>query len=120
MNDKVKPAPVIDEFEAPESKEVQVTIREKTATYIISDISSSLMTELLGPLQDVNEKKRPGAQRDAQARLIAACVKRGDGREITFEEALVFRVAVSKALEQHVLDFNGFGAKAAQAEAKNE
>jgi len=114
MNDKTK----LDDFETPEEEAVEITVRGKTATYLIHDVSSAAMNQLLAPLNHQDAAKKAQAQRDAQARIIAACVKRGDGREITFDEASGFRVALSKQLEQAVLTFNGLNTEGGN-EAKN-
>ena len=114
MNDKTKS----EDFEAPGSEEIEVTIRGKSHTYIVSEISGATVNELFAPLQSNNAEKKAKAAKELTARVIALCIKRADGSPITFEEAAGFRVVLQKKLEKAALEFNGLTPEA-EADAKN-
>ena len=108
----------IDDIECPDEVRVTIKLGDKSAEYIISEVSAGKMVELISPLNQQDEAKKAQAQRDAQAKIISTCVKRGDGREITFAEAKAFRTKLTRELERHALTVNGIG-KEAEEEAKN-
>lgn len=97
----------LDDFESPEEEAIEITVRGKKATFIIRDISSAAMNQMVAPLNSQDAAKKAQAQKDAQAKIISACIKRADGRAITFEEASNFRTALAKQLEKAAMEFNG-------------
>lgn len=116
MNDKANNQ---DDFEAPGSEEIEITIRGKTGKFIVHDISGEDVTQVFAPLQTTDPAKKTRAQRELKARIIAAMVWRADGSTITFEEASKFRVVLQNKLEEAALKFNGLVPEA-EADAKNE
>ncbi len=113
MNDKTQ-----DDFEAPGSEEVEITIRGKTGKFIVQDVSGPEVTELFAPLQSNDPAKKTKAQRELKARIIASMVWRADGSTISFDEASKFRIVLQNKLEEAALKFNGLVPEA-DAEAKN-
>ena len=107
-----------EDFEAPGSEEVEITIRGKTAKFVLNDVSGDEVTKLFAPLQSTNPDKKLKAQRELKARIISSMVTRADGSAITFEEASKFRIALQTKLEEAALKFNGLVPEA-DAEAKN-
>jgi hypothetical protein len=114
MNEKVKS----DAFEAPDQITVDITIRDKTAQYIIREESGAKFTELFADVNSDDPTKKRKAQRDLPANLIAACVWRGDGSSITFAEASAMRHTLQKRLSAEVLKLNAL-TDDAEADAKN-
>ena len=107
-----------EDFEAPGSEEVEITIRGKTAKFVLNDVSGDEVTQLFAPLQNTNPDRKLKAQRELKARIISSMVTRADGSAITFEEASKFRIALQTKLEEAALKFNGLVPEA-DAEAKN-
>jgi len=103
MNEKVKS----DDFEAPGEAEVEITIRGKTATYIIREASGERFSELFADVNSSDPAKKVKAQKKLPAQLIAECVWRSDGSSISFEEASRFRHVLQKRLQEEVLKLNG-------------
>jgi hypothetical protein len=103
MNEKLKS----DDFEAPGEAEVEITIRGKTATYIIREASGERFSELFAGVNSTDPTKKAKAQKKLPAELIAECVWRSDGSSITIEEASRFRHVLQKRLQDEVLKLNG-------------
>lgn len=115
MNDKAK----LDDFEAPGQETVEISIRDKSKSYIILEASGEDFNELFAPLNNTTDPtKKAKAAKELPAKLIAKCVWHEDGSSITFEQASGFRHALQKKLQEAVMKFNGLTNDADDA-AKN-
>lgn len=114
MNDKA----TLSDFEACGQETIEITIRDKTATYILNEASADTFNQLFAPINSEDKVKKDRATRELPAKIIAACVWRADGSSITFEQASSFRHALQKKLQKAVLDFNGLTDDADEAAKK--
>ncbi len=108
-----------NDFEMPDKEEVEITIRGKTAKYLVLDVSGDTINKLFGP---VNNAKTPEAKTKAAnesvPKMIAECVQREDGSVITVEEATKFRYVLQKKLQEEVIRVNALTADAEDAAKK--
>ena len=109
----------LNDFEAPGQEEIEVTIRGKTAKYIVREVSGATINDLFSPVNNATTpEKKAQAAKESIAKIIAACVLRADGSKITAEEANKFRFTVQQALQKKIMELNGLGPDA-DAAAKN-
>jgi hypothetical protein len=91
-----------DDFEAPEQYPTEITIKGKTRTYVISELSDA---DVMTTFRVTDDKGNRDARLVASfnARVIAKCVRREDGTPITADEARKMRQPLAAALVAAVL-----------------
>lgn len=107
-----------DDFESPQSTTHDVTIGDKTRSYVFHEMSAGAVQELFADVNSNDAAKKSKASKLIQRKLISKCVSRADGTPITEDEAANFRTALTKQLERKILEVNGMTPEA-DAEAKN-
>lgn len=99
----------LDDFEAPNGFEREITLHGKTRKYFITELSDAECRRVFNTTNDKGVSD-PDKVATFPARAVAACVKRPDGSEITFAEAREMRRPLLDALIKEVLDIHGYGA----------
>jgi hypothetical protein len=109
----------LNEFESPGQEEVEITIRGKSAKYLIREVSGAKINDLFAPLRNATTpEKKDKAARESIAKVIAACVSRADGTAFTEEDAGKLRFSLQQALQKHVMEINGLTPDADEAAKK--
>jgi hypothetical protein len=108
------------DFESPGQQEVEITLRDKTAKYIVKEVSGETITELFAAMNNATTpEKKAKAASDSIPKVIATCAQRADGSAITLDEAKKFRFALQKALHAKIMEFNGLTPEADEAAKKD-
>lgn len=120
MNSQITPlSPPADNFEAPETFTRDITIRDQTRTYLISELSDAQVSKVFNTKAANGQSDRTLLD-EFPARVVSSCVRRSDGSAITFGEARAMRKPLIDALVKAVLDVHGFLGDAEQVIASSE
>lgn len=101
------------EIEAPGTEEVTVTHRNKTAKYIVREITEPEMRQVFPLGKD--GKPDVSKNKDANSKLIALAATRADGTQITQDQADGFSLGLKLKLTKAIMDFNALGKDAEEA-----
>jgi len=109
----------LNDFEAPGQEEVEITIRGKSAKYIVREVSGATINDLFAPINNASTpEKKAKAAKESIGKVIAACVLRADGTPFTEEDAGKLRFPLQQALQKHVMEINGLTPEADDAAKK--
>lgn len=109
----------LDDFEAPNGFEREITLHGRTRKYFFTELSDMECRRVFNTL-NAKGVSDPDKVATFPARAVAACVKRPDGSEITFNEAREMRRPLLDALIKEVLDIHGYGADQAAVVEEHE
>jgi hypothetical protein len=99
------------DFEAPEQFPTDITIKGKTRTYLICELSDA---DVMNTFRVTDDKGNRDSRLVASfnTRVISKCVRREDGSLITPDEARKMRQPLAAALVAAVLNVHQIGASA--------
>lgn len=94
------------EFEtAAEPEPIEIEVRGKKGRFLLRDISAQKSDEIFLPILSGTDAEKKVAQRAFRNKLISAVVLRGDGSQISVEDAAAMRIPVAAKLQAAALKF---------------
>jgi hypothetical protein len=97
----------LNDFEAPNTFPVDVTLGDVTKRYLIREIADADVAATFNTSNAKGEQDRSRVD-TFNARVIAKCVSREDGTPITYDQARAFRQPLVRALVKEILGVHGF------------